>query len=296
MLAKNHRRVMRFLSYKNLAIALVLALCTSALGRAQDKGFTEYETFQGTVNSENRVLKLDSTVGWNFNKYFGIFGGVPVYFAGTASTTTATGTTASTSHTGMGNAYAGMLFRAPNKTLNYAGALTVYMPTGSTTNGFSNGTAGVDFSNHVSHSFHKFTPFFDFGFANTLPDSQFTTRQFTSTGTITHLEEGADYEIVRHVYLGASGYQIVPFGSQTIFSRVDGGGGGSGKNPFDNVPQATGNDLTREHGFNAWVGFEPNSLWRAEIGFTRSATFDLNSLAFNLRFNVGRMLRSKKST
>jgi hypothetical protein len=286
---------MRFLSYKNLAIALVLALSTGVLVHAQDKGFTEYETFQGTVNSENRVLKLDSTVGWNFNKHFGVFGGVPLYFSGTASTTTATGTTASTSHTGMGNAYAGMVFRAPNKTLNYAGALTVYMPTGSTTNGFSNGTAGVDFSNHVSHSFHKFTPFFDFGFANTVPDSPFSTRQFTSKGTIVHMEEGADYEIVKHVYLGASGYQIVPFGSQTIFSRVDQGGGGQGKNPFDNVPQATGNNLTRENGFNAWVGFEPNSLWRAEIGFTRSATFDLNSLAFNLRFNVGRMLRSKKS-
>ncbi|HET7873312.1 MAG TPA: hypothetical protein VFL42_12415 [Terriglobales bacterium] len=287
---------MRFVTFKNMGLAFLLALSASLPGHAQSqqKGFTEYETFQGTVNSENRVLKLDSTVGWDFNKNFGIFGGVPLYFSGTPSTTTATGTVASTSNTGMGNAYAGMVFRAPNKTLNYAGALTVYLPTGSTTNGFSSGTAGVDFSNHVAHSFHKFTPFFDFGFANTLPDSQFSTRQFASTGTITHLEEGADYEIVKHVYLGASGYQIVPFGSQTIFSRVD-GGGGQGKNPFDNNAQATGNNLTREHGFNAWVGFEPSPLWRAEIGFTRSATFDLNSLAFNLRFNVGRMLRSRKS-
>lgn len=294
MRAKNHRRLMKFVTFKNLAIALLVALGTSSLAQGQDKGFTEYETFQGTVNSDNRVLKLDSTVGWNFNKYFGVFGGVPLYFSGTASTTTTTGTTPSTSHSGMGNAYAGMVFRAPNKALNYAGALTVYMPTGSTTNGFSNGTSGVDFSNHVSHSFHKFTPFFDFGVANTVPDSQFSTRQFASKGTIAHMEEGADYEIVKHVYLGASGYQIVPFGSQTIFSRVD-GGGGQGKNPFDNNAQATGNTLTREHGFNAWVGFEPSPLWRAEIGFTRSVTFDLNSLAFNLRFNVGRMLRSKKS-
>jgi len=33
-----------------------------------------------------------------------------------------------------------------------------------------------------------------------------------------------------------------------------------------------------------------------ELGFTRSATFDLNSFAFNLRFNVGKMLRSRKSS
>jgi hypothetical protein len=34
---------------------------------------------------------------------------------------------------------------------------------------------------------------------------------------------------------------------------------------------------------------------RLELGYTRSMTFDLSSFAFNLRMNVGKMLRSKRN-
>lgn len=291
---------MRFLSFRYFAIIALLGACATAFAQKADqqKGFTEYETFQGTINSDSRLLKLDSTIGWDFNKNFSVFGGVPLYFTSVPASTTTTGntttTTASSSSNGLGNAYVGMAFRAPGKSLDYAGALTVYAPTGSAANGLSTGRAGVDFSNHFSHSFNKLTPFVEAGAANTVPDSQFTTRAFTSLGAIAHLEEGADYEIVKHTYLGVSGYQIVPFGNQKIVSKLD--GKGQGGNAFDNAPQASGSSLTRENGFNTWVDYEPSRFWRAEIGFTRSTTFNLSSLAFNLRFNVGRMLRSKKSS
>ncbi len=282
-----------------LAIIVLAAACTTLPAQTKpdpNKGFVEYETFQGDVNSDTRLFKIDSTIGWDFNKHFGVFGGVPFYFSHASATTT--GTTA-TSNSGIGNVYAGMVFRAPNTPLNYVGAITASAPTGSTTNGLSTGRGGVDFSNHISHSFSKFTPFLDAGVSNTVPDSQFSTRPFTSLGMITHWEEGADFEVVKHTYIGGSGYQILPFGNQKVFSKLvdkgqGGGGTGSGKNSFDNNAVSSGNDLTRENGFNAWVGFEPTPLWRAEIGFTRSMTFDLNSVAFNLRFNVGRMLRSRK--
>jgi hypothetical protein len=140
----------------------------------------------------------------------------------------------------------------------------------------------------------------DAGVSNTVPDSAFFTRPFTSLGVITHFEEGADYELVKHFYVGASGYEIVPFGNQKIFSKLVGKGGtggkGKGGNTFDNNAVTSGADLTRENGFNGWVAFEPTQLWRVEAGFTRSATFNLNSFAFNLRFNVGKMLRSRKSS
>jgi hypothetical protein len=285
---------------KALTFFAVLAVCTPAFSQVDSqKGFTEYETFQGSVNSDNHVFKVDSTMGWDFNKHFGVYGGVPFYFASVPSSTTATGTTtASSSNNGIGDAYLGMSFRAGNPSLDYAGSLTVSAPTGDTSKGLSTGRAGVDFTNRISHSFHRFTPFFTGGLSNTVPDASFTTRPFTSLGAITHLEEGADYQIIRHTYLGFSGYQIVPFGSQKIFSKLvnqGGQGSGSGKNSFDNNAQTTGTGITRENGFNVWLGFEPTPLWRAEIGYSRSATFDLNSLAFNLRFNVGKMLRSKRS-
>jgi hypothetical protein len=277
---------------RSFVLVVTFFACALSFAQSSQKGFSEFETFQGTVNSDSRLFKLDSTLGWDFNKHFGVFGGVPLYFANSP----ASATTASTSATGIGNAYLGLAFRAPNRTLDYAGAITVSAPTGSTTNGFSTGRAGADWTNRFSHSFSKFTPFVEGGLSNTVPDSAFSTRPFTSLGAITHWEEGADFEAVKHVYVGASGYEIFPFGNQKLFSRVaNGGGKGKGGNAFDNAAQSSGTGLTRENGFNAWVAFEPTALWRAEVGFTRSATFGLNSFAFNLRFNVGKMMRSRKS-
>ena len=297
---------MRALSFRALFIAAMLIASKPMFPQAADfgiqKGFTEFETVQGTLNSDSRLFKIDSTVGWDFNKHFGVYGGVPFYIAnvpGSSGTSTAAATSSTSTH-GIGNAYLGMAFRAPNTTLDYVGAITASAPTGSTSNGLSTGRAGVDFTNHFSHEFSRFTPFVEAGVSNTVPDSSFFTRPFTSLGALTHFEEGADYQIVKHTYVGASAYEIVPFGNQKIFSKLVGkgqsGGGGKGKNSFDNNAVTSGADLTRENGFNGWVAFEPTPLWRVEAGFTRSATFDLNSFAFNLRFNVGKMLRSRKSS
>ncbi len=298
---------MRALSFRAIFIALMLMISKPVFPQAdsgQQKGFTEFETVQGTVNSDSRLFKIDSTVGWDFNKHFGIYGGVPFYIAsvpGTSATATTAATSSTSSH-GIGNAYVGMAFRAPNPTLEYSGAITISAPTGSTSTGLSTGRAGLDFTNHFDHSFSSFTPFVEAGVSNTVPDSTLFARPFTSLGAVTHFEEGADYEIVKHTYIGASAYEIVPFGNQKIFSKLvgkggqGGGGKGQGGNTFDKNAVTSGADLTRENGFNGWVAFEPTPLWRAEIGFTRSATFNLNSFAFNLRFNVGKMLRSRKSS
>jgi hypothetical protein len=300
----------RALSFRAIFVAAMIFISRPMFPQAEfgiQKGFTEYETFQGTLNSDSRLFKIDSTVGWDFNKHFGIYGGVPFYFAnipGASATATAAATSSTNTH-GIGNAYVGMAFRAPNSALDYVGAITASAPTGSTSAGLSTGRAGVDFTNHFSHSFSRFTPFVEAGVSNTVPDSSFFTRPFTSLGAITHFEEGADYEIVKRTYIGASAYEIVPFGNQKIFSKLvgkggNGGGGGGGKgngnNTFDNNALTSGANLTRENGFNGWVAFEPTPLWRVELGFTRSATFDLNSFAFNLRFNVGKMLRSRKTS
>ncbi|HKR94659.1 MAG TPA: hypothetical protein VJW55_04835, partial [Candidatus Angelobacter sp.] len=110
------------------------------------KGITGFESIQGTINSDSRVYKLDSNLGWDFNKHFGVFAGVPVYFASVPSSTTTTGTTttASTTNSGIGNVYLGFILRAPNPKLDYASAVTASAPTGSVSKGFSTGRASVD--------------------------------------------------------------------------------------------------------------------------------------------------------
>src|SRR5215470_12088198 len=300
---------MKIFSFKCLVIALLVAnVSLLAQGQTQpspdsraqvdsEKGITGFETLQGTINSDSRIYKLDSNLGWDFNKHFGVFIGVPVYYANVPSSTTTNGTTITTnaSHTnsGIGNAYLGFTLKAPSPKLYYASAVTAYAPTGSASKGFSTGRVGVDWTNRFEHAFYGLTPFFEGGLSNTVPDSVFFARPFTSLGAICHLEEGAEYQLVKHFYAGGSGYQIVPFGNQKVFSKLS--GKGKGKNPFDASTVSTGNDLTRENGFNTWVGLEPSSIVRLEVGYTRSMTFDLNSFAFNLRVNPGRLLRPKRS-
>jgi hypothetical protein len=255
------------------------------------------------VNSEGSLLKLDSAVGYDFNKHFGVFGGLPLYFAHISSSSTPAGTTSgsTSSNNGLGNLYLGFLGRAPNPTLDYATALTLTAPTASTSSGFSSGRGGIDWTNRFEHSFDHLTPFFEGGLANSVPDSAFFTRPFTSLGTISHLEEGGDYELLRHFSAGGSAYQIVPFGNQKIFSRLvkkgqSAKGPGSHGRTFETSATASGSGLTRENGFNTWVAFEPSKIWRLEVGYTRSMTFDLDSFAFNLRMNIGKMFRSRKSS
>lgn len=293
-------------SLPKLVCLLALLVTIPALGQYQPvpeakKGFTGFESFQGSLNSDSKMFKLDSNVGYDFNKHFGIFTGMPLYFANTQTVTTqvngnTTTTTADVTNNGLGNAYFGLSMRAPNKTLDYSSTLTFAAPTGSTTKGFSSGRANADWSNYFEHSFDRLTPFFEGGLSNAVPDSTLFTRPFTSLGMLTHFEEGGEFEVVKHFAIGGSGYEIVPFGNQKIFSKIVGkgqGGNGKGKNSFDLAAVSSGSGLTRENGFNSWIAFDPTPVWRVELGFSRSATFDLNSFAFNLKMNLGKLARSR---
>jgi hypothetical protein len=271
--------------------------------QSQIKGFNEYENFRGMVNSSGSLLKLDSTLGYDFNRYLGIFAGVPLYFANDSS-----GTPGQTRvhDAGAGDTYLGVEAYAPNGIVNYSTTLTVSAPTGSVSKGFSPGTPTIDWNNRVRLRFGRLTPFVAAGLGNTVPDSELVTRNFISLGRVAHFEEGAEFQVVHRVYLGGSAYQIVPFGNQQVFNRFgaavprDGkaheGGPAPAQPPPGNTgePSASGNDLTREHGLDAWVGFEPTRVLRLELGYSRSVTFALNSLSFNVGLNVGKLLRTQR--
>jgi hypothetical protein len=292
---------------KPISSAVLLLAALSVLGQTSpapevQKGFTGSEAFQGALNSDSKMFKLDTNAGYDFNKHFGIFGGMPFYFAATQTVTTqvngnTTTTTQDVTNNGLGNAYFGMALRAPNETLDYSSTMTLAAPTGSTTKGFSSGRANADWTNRFEHSFNRLTPFFEGGLSNAVPDSGLFTRPFTSLGLLTHLEEGGEFEVIKHFAVGGSGYQIVPFGNQKIFSKIVNkgqSGSGKGKNTFDQSAEASGAGLTRENGFNSWIAFEPTPLWRVELGFTRSATYDLNSFAFNVSMNLGKLARMRR--
>jgi hypothetical protein len=299
----------------SLALAAIAlnAMAQSPANAAPERGFTSIETFQGNLNSTDRLFKLDSNVGYDFNKHFGVFAGMPVYFDSVSqSSSTTTGTTTGTTSSagggnGIGNVYLGFGLRFPSDVLSYESTVTAGAPTGSTKNGLSSGRASVDWGNHFDLSIGHFLPFLDAGLGNTVPDTKLVTRAFTSLGTVAHFEEGSEYQLSRYFAVGGSAYHVVPFGNQKVFSKVNksgqGNGGGavasnSGKGKhgvFQDQFFSSGTGLTEENGASAWVAVQPEkAFWRAQAGYTHSLTYALNSFTFNLGLNIGKMMRARK--
>jgi len=105
-----------------------------------------------------------------------------------------------------------------------------------------------------------------------------------------------------HHWGRAQVYDIAPFGNQTVFSRVVGpsvptgtGSGPTHGRSFNAGHQTTGSaSIASDNGFSTWVDASLNKYMDAELGYTRSVHYDLNSVSFSLGLNVGRLLRANK--
>src|SRR5262249_21758701 len=142
---------------------------------------------------------------------------------------------------GAGDVYFGLEGYVPSPIVNLTSSITVSAPTGSVSKGFSPGEATWDWNNRFRRRFGRLVPFATAGIGNTVPDSELVVRNFISVGNVAHFEEGTDFDLTRHVYVGGSAYQVVPFGEQKVFNRFqaavprvqtavprDGNGSGSG--------------------------------------------------------------------
>lgn len=254
------------------------------------KGFNAYEEFQGAATSSESIFKLDSSVGYDFNRYAGVFAGVPLYFVHDSASSSAD----NLSGRAAGDVYFGLDVYLPTSFVNYSTTFTVAAPTGSVSKGFSTGHRTVDWTNRLRKHFGHFAPFVSAGISNTVPDTDLVTRTFTSLGNIVHLEEGADYDLTRRVYTGADAYHILPFGNQQVINREAGAGADGQASGAADLPPVGGSNLTRENGFDVWLGFEPTRVLRFEAGYSRSVTFALNRLSFNVGLNLGRLLRQTR--
>ncbi len=86
-------------------------------------------------------------------------------------------------------------------------------------------------------------------------------------------------DVWKSLGVGAAGYDILPFGNQTFFSRAT-------------RKQTIGPaDIARDNGFSTWLDASLTPYLDAELGYTRSVHYDLNSVSFSLGLNVGHLLR-----
>src|SRR5712691_8007578 len=96
-----------------LVVAYLFTLLTvGQLAAAdEDRGVIFYERFLGSTNTLGNVFRLDTTLGYSFNKHFSVDGGLPVFFVRPSGTTTALGSMRETN--GIGNAYVELRFALP---------------------------------------------------------------------------------------------------------------------------------------------------------------------------------------
>jgi len=197
-------------------ILLSVPALLSAQGSEDDHGWSFAQRFQGSSNAAGAVLKDSSTATYSFNEHFKLYGGVPFYFTRQAS---ASGSKNFVN--GIGNVYSGMFLSAGNSSaIRYSSDLVFTAPTGDMNNGFSTGHATVDWTNTFSHSFTALTPYASAGIANTISDTSFFVRPFTSKGIVSHFEAGALMNIAPRVSVGGSAYAIRATGEQEIISKV----------------------------------------------------------------------------
>jgi hypothetical protein len=204
----------------------------------------------------------------------------------------------------VGNPSVDLRWKYPHSSLNYATVLTGSAPLGDKNLGLSTGHATFDWTNRFDHGFNQVTPFVEAGFSNTTSDSRLFVRPYTTFGLNAHFRGGAEIDVWKFISVGAAGYDIAPFGNQTVFSRVVGasgtGGPGAGAGTthgqgFNTGHQTTGtSSIAADDGFSTWVDASLNKYTDAEIGYTRSVQFNLNSVSFSVGFNVGRLLRASK--
>ncbi len=285
-----------------LATALFAQNPPSNKKDADETGWTSTASFEGSANSQERVLDLGSTVGYNFNEHWGLDMGVPLSFVSSSMPTTTTGTTTtkgtSSSLNSLGNVYMDAKFKTTGEVANYDSALTMAAPTGSTTKGVSTGRPNYGWNNHVEHDFNRLTPFLELGLSNGLTDTKFFHRPFTTLGFVSQFTGGSKIDLGGNVSVGGSLYDVLPSGQQKMFSKLVAkkstttAGTGKHGRAFELAAETTGDSsLTRDNGGSAWLEFSPGKIFDFQIGYTHSVHFALDSLAFSLEVNLGKLMK-----
>jgi len=246
---------------------------------ADEKGFTWTETYEGSGNTDGFITDINSTVGYIFDEHFSMDFGVPYLFIRPSSSKTGT-----TSVAGMGNPYVGLRYSRKGPSLDFSTSLNGAVPAASSAKGLSTGRVTFDFDNHFGHEFGLFTPFFDVGLANSVPDTRFLHRPYISLGKLAHFEGGSELDLGDKFSVSASGYYILPWGPQQVFVRGKKSSPGSTKG---------GASLTRDDGVNLGFDYNLSRFVDLSAGYSHSAYSVLNTVSFGVELNVASSLRKR---
>lgn len=273
------------------------------------RGFTGYEYFSFTSDPFGQLYRLDTNAGYNFNQYFGFDIGIPLYLAngsptmappGSRMMPSGSGGTSLNNASGPGDVYADLLLTVPVPGLNWYSTLTGTLPTGKVAAGFSTGRPTFNWDNYFEHDFSHWHPFGDAGIANSIYDTGSFVLPYTTYGLVTHLEGGMSYQIFHPISIGASVYDDIPFGRQTVFSRVLPHAAQNGPcvaaSAFECGNETVGPAaIARDHGISAWI---QSSSFRGVFlfgGYSYSTQYQFNTFSLGVGVRLGPLFRKAQS-
>ncbi|HET9401154.1 MAG TPA: hypothetical protein VFO34_09395 [Candidatus Acidoferrales bacterium] len=280
-----HSRAMRAVPALLLAFGCVAGASAQSLDPAKpaasQKGFTWIESYEGSGDSSGWISDVNSTAGYNFGEHFGVYFGVPYYLF--HPSTTKTGLTAAS---GLGNPYLGFNVSKKSSLVNFSTGINASAPISSSKkDGLSTGRVTFDWSNHFDHDFGWVKPFATFGVANSVPDTRYFFRPFTSLGKLAHFEIGPEFDLGDKFSVTISGYAITPWGTQKTFERGNSGPGGGEK---------TGTaSLTRDNGMNLGFDYNLTRTIDAYAGYSRSTALSANTFSVGVSFNIAEALKPR---
>jgi hypothetical protein len=280
---KVHYRLFAILAGSCLLAVSALGEAVAAVGSktaVPEKGFTLTETYEGSADTDGFVSDINSSVGYVFNPHFSVNMGVAYLFVNPS-----TSKTGATSTSGMGNPSLGFRYSTKGPVLDFSTGVNGAFPVASSAKGLSTGRVTFDWDNHFAHGFDRFTPFLDAGVANSVPDTRFLKRPYTSLGTLAHFEGGSEMDLGDKFSVSASGYYILPWGAQEIFVRGKKSSPGSTKG---------GVSLTRDDGINLGLDYNLTRSVDLSAGYSYSAYSAVNTVSFGVELNVASWLRKRR--
>ena len=299
-----------------LLCMLLLTLCQPAVaqspvpaatnpGSKDSEGFSPGWTLgarlEGDSSSDAGVYEVGTALGYNFSHHFGMDAGVPFYFVSTPSVTKQANPGA-VSGVGLGNAFVDLLWNYPHTSLNYSSGIHLTAPIADTKKGFSTGHATWNLTNHFDHAFGDWSPFVDAGVGNSIMDTQFFTRPFMSFGFNAAFTGGLEYD-KGPFSLQVGAYDVAPWGSQTVISRLfrcgsaakcGSAGTSTNRTGFTSSSVTTGGaSLTRDNGYDAGIDFKPVDYLDFAFDYSRSIPLHLNNYSFGIGINLSSLARPR---
>jgi hypothetical protein len=311
MLKRNS--VLRFVVLMIGASACVAQSTPTSLSlRLPDRGFTSYTTLsQSYDSSANWTSIVDSTVGYQFNRVFGMSLGAPFYLAYNqplfnSSTTTQTGGsitqftpsqfTPISGYHAMGDIRFGLRFATPTPIIKYVVTVTGTAPTGDTSIGISTGRFTGDFNNHVEFDLGRVAPLLELGIANSNALVNMVKRPYTTLGMLSHYKAGLGLPLGKRLSLELAGYEDLPLGLQKLYSQEFNRGAGftsSGLGTsvpiYEQFATAVGKGFTEDNGFTTGLNAAMGRYMDMRFAYDRSGRQKLDSFSFSLGIRIGRV-------